>query len=200
MKLVISFIACLLCSSCGYHYTAYEGAYSGGGPSISIPYIHGDPEAILNNELAFALASSGEFKVEQSGGDLCLEVALISDTNDRVGFRYDRDNPDGHLERNLLGVENRRTIIAEVTLTKSSTGKKIVSAETVTASVVYDYTDPGSPRDLLFSEVDPIIQFSLGQLDSFEGALDDSSRSIFRQLSQKIAMGLIGYLPEIASN
>ena len=194
------FLALLFLSSCGYHYISCEGSHSGGGPSISIPYIHGDPDAILNNELAHALASSGEFKVEQSGGDLYLQVVLVSDTNDRVGFRYDRDNQEGHLERNLLGVENRRTIVAEVTLTKAETGKKVISQQTVTASVVYDYTDPGSPRDLLFSEIDPVIQFSLGQLDSQEGALDDSSKPIFRQLSQKISMGLIGYLPEITSN
>ena len=187
-------LALLFLSSCGYHYSSP----SGGGASVSIPYIHGDSDAILNNELMYALASSGEFKVEQSGGKYLLKILLLSDVNDRVGFRYDRDNPDGHLEKNLLGVENRRTIEAEVSLIEVSSGKSIVSEQKVTASVVYDYTDPGSPRDLLFSEKDPIIQFSLGQLDSYEGAFDDCSKSIYRQLSQKIVMGLMGYLPEIS--
>ena len=145
----------------------------------------------------YALASSGDFQVEQSGGKYRLKVELLSDTNDRVGFRYDQDNSEGRLEKNLLGVENRRTIEAKVFLIEAATGKEVVAGEKVTASVVYDYTDPGSPRDQLFSEKDPIIQFSLGQLDSYEGAFDDCSRSIYRQLSQKIVMGLIGQLTAV---
>ncbi|MBS0627845.1 MAG: hypothetical protein JSS09_06500 [Verrucomicrobia bacterium] len=189
-------IALLFCSSCGYHYSSGDEFES--SRTISIPYISGDPEGLLNNELAYQLSVSGEFSCVQSGGDLVLQVVLISDTHERIGFRYDRDNPSGALEKNLLGVEDCRSVIAEVSLIESSSGKIILGPSEVRASVDYDYTDPGSPRDLLFAKTQPIMPFSLGQLDSQEGAYDDAARPLFKQLSQKIVMGVVSKLPELS--
>ena len=195
MKSSIGLLFLLLSSSCGYHYRPYEGERA--PLSVSVPYIQGDPDSLFNGELIYQLSCSQEFSYVQSGGDLTLKVKFLSDTHDRIGFRYDRDNPKGTLEKNLLGVEDRRTIIAEVSLLDSVSGKVLLEPTKVTAFTDYDYTDPGSPRDLLFSKEKPIIKFSLGQLDSSEGAHDDASRPLFRRLSQKIVMGLLNKLPEI---
>lgn len=183
----------LLLTSCGYRYASQEQS----GRTISIPYISGDSDALLNNELVYQLSSSGEFSCLQSGGDFTLQVVLVSDTQERIGFRYDRDNPSGSLEKNLLGVEDCRSVIATVSLLEQSSGKVIMGPLEVRASVDYDYTDPGSPRDLLFAKSQPIMPFSLGQLDSREGAHDDAAKPLFRQLSQKIVMGLLSKIPEI---
>lgn len=188
-------IALLLFSSCGYRYSPKESSES--DLTISVPYISGDPDALLNNELIYQLSASGEFSPVQSDGDLILQVVLVSDTHERIGFRYDRDNPSGSLEKNLLGVEGCRIVIAEVSLIERGSGKVILGPSEVRASVDYDYTDPGSPRDLLFAKTQPIMPFSLGQLDSQEGAHDDAARPLFRQLSQKIVVGLVSKLPDI---
>ncbi|MES2199179.1 MAG: hypothetical protein V4489_03315 [Chlamydiota bacterium] len=184
-----------LTSCCGYHYSSQEES----AQTISVPYILGDPDALLNNELVYQLSSSGEFSCLQSGGDFILQVVIASDTHERIGFRYDRDNPSGSLEKNILGVEDCRSIIAMVSLIERSSGKVILGPSEVRASVDYDYTDPGSPRDLLFAKSQPIMPFSLGQLDSYEGAHDDAARPLFRQLSKKIVMGLVSKLSDISS-
>ncbi len=195
MKSSIGLLFFLLCSSCGYHYTSYEGDKN--PLSISVPYVQGDSDALFNSELIYQLSCSQEFSYVQSGGDLILKVKFLSDVHDRIGFRYDRDNPKGTLEKNLLGVEDRRIVIAEVSLLDAVSGRVLLEPTQVTAFADYDYTDPGSPRDLLFAKKQPIIKFSLGQLDSSEGAHDDASRPLFRKLSQKIVMGLLNKLPEI---
>lgn len=185
----------LLLTSCGYRSSYREESIR----TISVPYISGDLDAVLNNELVYQLSSSGEFSCLQSGGDFVLQVILVSDTYERIGFRYDRDNPSGSLEKNILGVEDCRSVVALVSLVERSTGKIIIGPSEVRASVDYDYTDPGSPRDLLFARSQPIMPFSLGQLDSRAGAHDDASKPLFRQLSQKIVMGLMSKLFEISS-
>jgi hypothetical protein len=192
-------IFCLLClSSCGYHYAPESG--SPGDISVSIPYIKGDPDGILNNALVYELSSTGHFVCVQSGGVYRVEVEISSDDLDRVGFRYDRDNVKGTLEKNLLGVEDRRSVTAQVIVKKEGEIKPFVGPFTVSAFADYDYTDPGSPQDLLFSTSSgaerSIMQFSLGQLDSYEGAFDDASRLVFKRLSEKIAAALLDNLFE----
>ena len=182
-------LALALLSSCGYQFVS-----SAKDPiSLSIPFIAGDPEALLQTELTRSLASTGGFTVKPSGGEYTLVVSLEEDEDERVGFRYDRDNTEGTLEKNLLGVENRRHVKAKVSLIKASTGEELITDEAVKAFVVYDYTDPGSPRDLVFSEKQSVMQFSLGQLDSYEGAFDSSSKPVFMQLAKSIAGGVNGF-------
>lgn len=183
-------------ASCGYRYS--EGEEGESKLTVSIPYIAGDPDGLLNNELVYQLSATGRFSPVQKGGDYTLRVVLLSDTHERIGFRYDRDNPSGKLEKNLLGVEDSRSIQAEVTLIENGSGRIVVGPSEVSAAVDYDYTDPGSPRDLLFAKIKPIMPFSLGQLDSQEGAHDDAGRPLFRKLSQKISMGMMNKLSQIS--
>ncbi len=197
MKFALVFL-CIL-SSCGYRYSLDEpvdGSLSK-EVSITVPYISGDSEALLNNELVYQLASSGNFRVVQTGGDLLLKVEILSDSHDRIGFRYDRDNTGAHLERNLLGVEDRRSVVVAVSLLDGVSGSLLFGPENVKAYADYDYTDPGSPRDLLFAKKEPIMPFSLGQLDSGEGAYDAAAKPVFRKLSHKIVGGLVQKLPEL---
>ncbi len=187
----------LLLCSCGYRYKEGDPLEESGSISVVIPYISGDSEALFNNELVYSLSTSGEFHVVQSGGSLLLKVEILSDIHDRIGFRYDRDNPSAHLEKNLLGVEDRRSLIVAVSLLDGVSGRVLFGPEKVKSYVDYDYTDPGSPRDLLFSNKEPIMPFSLGQLDSGEGAYDAAAKPIFRKISRKIVEGLLHKLPDI---
>ncbi len=187
------FIAVLL-SSCGYRYASQEeGARR--TYTVTVPYIPGDTDAILNSELVYQLSTSGYFRCVQSGGDYIVQATVLSDTQSRIGFRYDRDNATGALEKNLLGVEDRRAVMAQVSLLEKGTSKVIAGPFEVSSDVDYDYIDPGSPKDLLFKK-QPIIQFSVGQLDSYEGAYDDTSRLVFRKLAEKITAGLVNQLLE----
>ncbi len=187
------FVALLLLSGCGYHFE--EGGDQGGLTSISIPYIKGQGLGQLNTELAQALSSSGVFDYMQSGGELVLQVAIIADGDDRIGFRFDRNPTSGKLRDNLVGTENRRSMTAHVTLINAHTQETIFGPEVVNATADYDYVDSNSVRDLTFTTPNgkhqKVLDFSLGQLDSFEGAHDDSGIVLYRILAQKIVDGLI---------
>jgi hypothetical protein len=59
----------------------------------------------------------------------------------------------------------------------------------------YDYVDSNSIRDLTFRsghhQHEKTLDFSLGQLDSLDGAHQDASAPIFRLAAQKIVDGLL---------
>ena len=192
-------VASVFMSSCGYHYTSQQD--SSAGSSITIPYIDGDLDATLNNALVYQLSASGQFAPVQSGGDLTLKIEILSDEKSRIGFRYDRDNVKGAREKNLLGSEDRRLITVQVSLFEVGGGQPLIEPFKVSAFADYDYIDPGSPEDLLYTpssgSSQSVIQFSLGQLDSYEGASDDASSLVFRKIAKKVTLILVNKLPEV---
>ncbi len=174
---------------CGYHFEGEKGE------SISVPYIPNDVGGQLNAELAYMLSTSGQFDYSQSGGALILKVAVLADNSDRIGFRYDRDPTSGKLRKNIVGTENRRTLSAEVTLIDAYTQEVLLGPQVVTANADYDYVDSNSIRDLVFinskGQSQTVLDFSLGQLDSIEGAHDDTSPTVYRHLAREIVQGLL---------
>jgi hypothetical protein len=182
-----------LVTGCGYHFDHSER--EGRAISVSVPYIKGDLEGHLNAELIRALTHSGHFDCVQNGGELLLEVAIIGDGDDRIGYRFDRNPESGELRDNIVGTENRRTIIAVITLIDSYTHTTLLGPQTVKMHADYDYVDSNSIRDLTFITIngvpEKVLDFSLGQLDSVDGAYDDTSTVIYRNLAQKIVDGLL---------
>lgn len=187
-------VLCLfLLSGCGYHFEGTEKQAS--TVTISVPYIKGDPEGELNKELIHALSSSGQFDCVHSGGMFILEAAIIADSDSRIGYRFDRNPTTGKLRDNIIGTENRRALSIEVKLINAYTQEIVAGPQLITAHADYDYVDSNSVRDLTFvgphGSAQTVIQFSLGQLDSVEGAHDDSAKPIYQILAQKIVDGLI---------
>jgi hypothetical protein len=190
----LTLIPCmLLAAGCGYHFDGNE--IQSKTATISIPYIKVDLQGHLNTELVRALNHSGHFDCVQNGGELLLEASIIGDGDDRIGYRFDRNPQSGELRDNIIGTENRRTIIALVTLIEASTHAAIFGPQTVKAHADYDYVDSNSIRDLTFitkkTVPEKVLDFSLGQLDSIDGAHDDTSTLIYRHLAQKIVDGLL---------
>jgi hypothetical protein len=183
----------LLGFGCGYHFDRSDA--QGSVATISVPYIKGDLEGHLNAELVRSLCNSGYFDCVQNGGELILEASIIDDGDDRIGFRFDRNPNSGELRDNIVGTENRRTITAVVTLIDTYTHATIIGPQTLKAHADYDYVDSNSIRDLTFITTDgvpaKVLDFSLGQLDSVDGAHDDTSTLIYRYLAQKIVDQLL---------
>jgi hypothetical protein len=190
---LLSFFCPLLLCGCGYHFDA--GEREGRTVTISVPYIKGDLEGKLNAQLVHALSASGHFDCVQNGGELILEASITGDGDERIGFRFDRNPQSGELRDNIIGTENRRTIIAVVTVIDPSTHTAVLGPQTVKADADYDYVDSNSIRDLTFITnrgiPEKVLDFSLGQLDSVDGAHDDASTVIYRHLAQKIVDGLL---------
>lgn len=179
--------------SCGYRFQ--EDKSTEKVVTISIPYIKGDIEGQLNMELVRVLSSDPHFEYRQNGGMVVLEVAVVNDDDERIGYRYDRNPSTGHRRQNIVGTENRRNLTVEVKLIDSYTEEVIIGPVHVKARADYDYIDSNSIRDLTFTNsagrTQTVINFSLGQLDSTEGAHDDAAVPIYRQLAQKIVDGIV---------
>ena len=184
----------LLLASCGYRFQQDEDA-AHDVHTITIPYVKGDSEGMFTNELIRTLSASGYFVCVQNGGEYTLNAVLVQDENERIGYRYDRHGRTGKLRHRLEADENRRSVTAEITLIDSRTDQILIEPTKVVAMLEYDYIDSNSIRDLVFIDKHGIprrsLTFSLGQLDSIEGAQDSSSPLVYKLLSRKILDGLI---------
>jgi hypothetical protein len=183
-----------LVTGCNYR---FEGKQSSvfSGTTISVPYIKGDFKGMLTDEVIRQLAASGQFTPVQSDGALLLKVTILSNSNQKIGYRHHRDDTTGRIRKRLMPTEDRCTITAEVMLFDEITDTLLIGPEVVSASGEYDYVDPDSIRELAFIDAQGrervVLDFSLGQLDSIEGAQDDVAAPVFRALAQKIIDGIL---------
>jgi len=175
-------------TSCGYHTAASDKT------TISIPYVEGDAQGQFTAELIRQLTNSDIYDFVKKDGDLDLKVAIVGDKSDVIGFQYDLSHKEGKIERNLMPQENRRSLTAEVTLTDTTTDKVVMGPIKISASTDFDYIDVNSLKEVSFinehGKREKTISFSLGQLDSIEGAQDAALTPIYCQLAQKIALAL----------
>jgi len=194
LKKVLSGLCLILCAGCGYHFPHTDEKVS-----ISIPYVKGDEEGELTKELIKQISNSTPYEYVREGGDLILKTVITGSGSEQTGFRYDRKGISGKLERNLVVSENRRLITAEVTLIDGSTHEILYGPVHVTGSEDYDYSDVNSLPSLSFvspsGKRESLLQFSLGQMDSIEGAQDDAAIASYRKLAKQIARSLSLPLP-----
>ena len=178
-------------SGCGYHFEERGETRT----TITVPYIKNDPEGKLTSELIRQLTASGSFEYVREGGALTLNVTIIENKNDKIGYRYDRHEKNGRLTHRLVPTENRKTIAAEITLVEEVSLRELIKPTLVRGAADYDYVGAHSIRDLSFindkGERQTVSSFSQGQLDSVEGAQDDALIPAYRILAQKIVDGLI---------
>jgi hypothetical protein len=183
----------LFLASCGYHLAEEDNVQK--VASITIPYVEGDSGGQFTSELIKQLSESGVFVSSNKEGSLILKVKIVQDGSERIGWRYARDNHLGHREDRLMNVEGRKVIVAEVSLLDGITQKVLLGPTNVKSDADYDNVDYDSPRDLAFISEDGVpettIHFSLGQLDTIEGAQDGALLYVYRKLAQRIVDGII---------
>jgi hypothetical protein len=187
LKSGLQLCALSLLLSCGYRVADPEDR-----KTISVPYVEGDQQGELTAELIWQLEHTGLYEFVRGGADLVLKVSIIGDQKETIGFSYDRHAESGKIEKNLMATENRRNLVAKVTLLE---GEKVVLGPVeITGWGEYDYVDVNSLRALSFinenGKREKVITFSLGQLDSVEGAEDNVLVPAYRLLARKIVMAL----------
>ncbi len=177
----------ILLTSCGYHTGADES-------TLSVPYFKGDTNGVLTDTVIKALAASGDFQYTDRGGTLLLEGTIISDANENIGYQFDRDPISGQRIHRLVPNEGRREIIVQITLTDTCTQKVLYGPINISAYGDYDFVDSDSLRDTSFINPagarESVLFFSLGQLDSIDGAKESSLDLIHRRLAVKIVEGI----------
>lgn len=141
------------------------------------------------------LAAVGIELCESSSARYVLEVAIVKEHTDQIGYEYDRHALSSQIEDRLLANEARRTLIAIASLRDRTTGELIFGPEEVSGEGEYDYLNGDSVT--FYGFVDSagmptsVLQFSLGQLDSVDGASTDALTPAYRMLSQRLASGLL---------
>lgn len=180
-KLSCYFLSLLLCG-CGYHLEKE-------GMTLSIPYALGDKDGALTDELVRQVAARGKYRVSGGDSEYRLEAKIVEDRQEVIGYEYDHQRNE--LFNRLVSNEERRSVEVEVTLIHQATGKVIRGPEKVRMDADYDFVDPESLPDVTVNSTpESTLAFSLGQLDSVEGARAGSLASLYRRLAQKIASGL----------
>ncbi|WP_194847189.1 LPS assembly lipoprotein LptE [Candidatus Neptunochlamydia vexilliferae] len=187
LGLIASFSLTL--AGCGYHVDDQSG-----GPTLSVPYFKGDKDGALTDAVIKGLATSGNFNYATSGGTLVLEGRVTSDTSHHIGYQYDRRPVSGERVRRLIPNEGRREITVQLTLIDSRTQKVVHGPIQVSAYSDYDFVDSDSLQDTSFIDRcgvrTPVLFFSLGQLDSVDGAKAAAATPIHARLARKIVEGL----------
>lgn len=190
MKALLCLLPLFLLSACGYRFDGAEPI------AVSVPYVIGDQEGQFTDALASAVSHSGYFRYCDGTGDWILKAKIKGSSNDRIGYRYDRNPKSGELRDNVIGTENRRSLTVEVSVINACTGQPVIDSQTIKAYSDYDYVDSNSLQDLSF--IDPAtgnrvtsIAFSLGQLDSVGQAGEEALHPIYQRLAQKIVDGMI---------
>lgn len=146
----------------------------------------------MTAHLIYELEKTGLYQFVKDKGDLVLKVAIIGDQKETIGYSFDRHAESGKIEKNLMATENRRNLTATISLYDGE--EVIVGPLEITAGGEYDYVDVNSLRSLSFinenGKREKVITFSLGQLDSFEGAEDNVLTPTYRLLAGKIVRAL----------
>lgn len=185
-------LASLLLTSCGYQWGT--PAYT----HLSIPFVAGDEEGNLTTELIRTFAANGMHVVAPSKAHYRLEVSLAPIHTEQIGYRLDRQKIKGEVQKNMVGIESRRTRGATVSLVNLTTGEVEIGPMQIYAEIDYDYYDGDSSEELAFTAPSgaphTVLSFSLGQLESPESAGDAAMRPLNRRLSQLILESIRGAL------
>lgn len=186
------FLPLLLCLGCGYRHVDGD---SSGSIALYLPYVRGDYEGRLTMELMRELAASGIELTSSHRARYLLEVEIVSSHSDQIGYEYDRATFSDDLHQRLLANEGRRTVVARATLRDAVTQEVLLGPAEVHGEGDYDYLNGISDSFYGFTDLagapTSVLQFSLGQLDSIEGASVDVLTPAYRMLAQRLTLGIV---------
>ncbi len=160
--------------------------------NLPISQIESNLGGRFTSELIYQLNQLSLYDPTASGA--LLRITIADPGDEVVGFRYDRQAVSGDLEKNLMATESRKKLIATLILLDAATHQIWSDPITVSIEVEYDYIDVSSLKELSYtppgSATEPVIHFSLGQLDSVEGAHDAALLLAYRTLAQKVVLSI----------
>ena len=193
MKSKIALFFFLFLTSCSYHLGKTSNIEK---LQICIPYIKDDFNGSLTNELIKQISYCPNITYKNSNAKFLLNVKILSNTNEKIGYKYYRDNK--YERKNfLMATEGRQVVIAEIKLIDINADKVIFGPYNVSADSEFDYVDQDSISDLSFIDAagnrKTVLSYSLGQLESFENAKEGALRPLYEKLSKKIVDLIVTY-------
>lgn len=143
--------------------------------TISIPFISGDGSGALTQELANAFERQSTLKYVYNKSDYIIQVTILDKKNRNIGFHAKSST-------SVVPWETRKTVLAEVSLIDTTSGKTIIGPSYIESSVVFDHQNYSLNNEINVS--------SLGQLNDIDTASDVVYIPFYRTLADKI----VGYV------
>lgn len=175
---------------------SYQQAGAGCGCTpVAVELIKNDDRGLLRNALAARLSESRKFAYTSSASSRAkLVVEIKKDSCENIGQGPLVDPKTKKMGNKFVPMEANRTLFAKVSVVDRESGKNLFEPFTVSATVDFDFIDPTNISAVRYYNPDgretTTLQYSMGQLDSKESALGETSASIYDQLSKKIVAGL----------
>ena len=160
----------------GYH--AGRSPLSRSVSTITVPYVKGDTDGSLTAALIERISATGIAPVVQEGGRLVVHVLLHNQSDDNIGFQYERDIK-GALLKTLVANESRMYASARVTVVESSSGTVLLGPASVSAAADFSFIPDGSSQSP--------TAFSLGQMEPYGIAREAAKDALNDALAEKIA-------------
>lgn len=185
-----------LAFGCSYKMDTSDGLVQ---KRVNVPFVIGDSDGRLTAALTYQLSSQGLLEYSHSKADFILRAEVISLTNDKIGYKKDRD-PDGKLRKNLMPIEGREKIEVRVTLLSNLNKEVVWGPKLFSTDIDYDYVDEDSVKDLSFindsGQRETVLSFSLGQLESVFCAQEAALRPLYIKIAKNIVSVLSSELKD----
>ena len=189
-----SLLIFLFCSGCGY--SSPQNQFDNQVAVVSVPLIRGDESGDLRDSLAKELSElSGYRYSSDSDARYRLDVKILGDTKETIGYVWDEAPITGAFIKRLYPNEGRRKLTVSISLYDTVKKKIVISPFDVEGFSEYDFVNPTALNVVEFIDlagnVESVLQFSLGQLDSEEGARLESFQPLSQTLASQVAQALI---------
>lgn len=158
--------------------------------TIDIPLIKKDDHGLLRDALVTEIAKSPFMAYSADTGEYELRLEVVKDKTENVSFFYETDAKTGKATDKLVADEQMRTLVVKAALFSKRLNADVVAPFIVSARVDYNFANPSSLSNVQFTNLqgaqESLLQFSLGQLDSEEGAQSASYAPAYRRISEQV--------------
>lgn len=190
MKRFLGLAICFCLTSCGYRLVSSQDQKI----AFTIRSIPGDTDGLFLQTLIKTSEAFSSLKYRPFSAPLHLQVKMIGIETDHIGFRYQTEDGSGAVIHRLSPTEGQHRCIVEVAVYDANYKPKL-TPRVLEASIEYDFVDSKSYHDLTFTDsagqLQTVLNYSLGQLDSEEAATLGSKERLYQKLSEEILSYLL---------
>jgi len=182
----LPYIWLALLLGCNYRFITNDNQ-----PKIEVALRGPFSSPVLEEELTLALQRNTGMQVVNSGGRFQVEIDVDSFRRENIGYLYDREPLSSSLINRLFPNEGRVTLGAKITIVDKHHLNCMIEHMQLLASSDYDFTNPNTLRDTQYGN-QPLVEYSLGQFDSEDGAFDVASDLVQKKLARQLALYIGG--------
>jgi hypothetical protein len=166
-------MACLLLSAC-QGYVLHENSTS---YSLEVPFIPGDEDGLMTQEVILALERSGLNVVRE--GRYELQMVLEKQNSRTLGFTYVHDD-EGNLTSSLGANEERIHCVYLISLVDKHAEEILAGPDRLEVNINYDLEVEEVPYNS--------VQDSMGQLNIGSEAMASAKAALGRRLAKEVAV------------